>query len=578
VAEFQIGLSMAGAISAGAYTAGVVDFLCEALNEWEKYRGQPDIPTHRTVIAAMSGASAGGIVTALLPVALADGIRPAPRPPAASTSDPVNPNLYALPALYRAWVEGPTLFENPRGGLLGLRDLRADEAPVRSLLDTTLLDEICAEALKPRAGGQAVSHPWIAEKLHLFLTVSNLHGVPYGIAFSGVDAQGLPKTTWHVVHLHGDRAHFDLRGVGSAALSSPWAEADAARRLDIADLFRGGALPAPWAVYGETALATSAFPIGLKARVLTTKSADYAHRQWPIERPKLTDIKPVWPQKPVPDLYHFSNIDGGMINNEPFEFAHWALLADPTGPGHNPPTGEKADRAVLMIDPFPDPPAFDFAETQDTALVWVIRKLLPALQQHARFKLEELVAAADEARYSRFMVEPQRSDAHGPVGPGLAIACGLLGGFGGFLDRRLRAHDYQLGRRNCQWFLRHSFALPPTNPIIVADWTEDAKARFQTRDGDGALYHPLVPLMGTADLPVPAPEWPRLEPEILDILMRNARPRADAVVDRLIQGSIGNWLLRQLARGVWRCWGRGKLLNAVRKAVAADLRRRGHLA
>jgi hypothetical protein len=29
--EFQIGLTMSGAISAGAYTAGVVDFLVEAL-------------------------------------------------------------------------------------------------------------------------------------------------------------------------------------------------------------------------------------------------------------------------------------------------------------------------------------------------------------------------------------------------------------------------------------------------------------------------------------------------------------------------------------------------------------------
>lgn len=580
MAQFQIGLSMAGAISAGAYTAGVVDFLCEALSEWEKARGEPDIPRHRAVIAVMSGASAGGIITALAPVALADGIEPvtramAPAPPGTGVS---NPNLCVLPALYRAWVERPTLFEDPNGGLLGLRDLGADEAPVRSLLDTTLLDEICAEALKPRAGGRAGPHPWIAEKLHLFLTVSNLHGVPYGIAFSGTDAQGLPKTTWHVIQLHGDRVHFELGGVGSVALSSPWAEADPAHRLDIADLYQGGTLPMPWAAYGITALATSAFPIGLSARHLAAKSDDYAHRQWPIERPKQPDIEPLWPQRPVADIYDFSSVDGGMINNEPFEFAHWTLLEDPTASGHNPREGDRADRAVLMIDPFPDPPAFDFAEAQDTALVWVVKKLLPALQQQARFKLEELVAAAEEARYSRFMVEPQRSDANGPVGPGLAIAGGLLGGFGGFLDRRLRAHDYQLGRRNCQWFLRHSFALPPTNPIIAADWTEAAKARFQTKDADGTLYHPIIPLMGTADLPVPAPDWPRLEPEVLDILIRNVRLRADGVVDWLIQGSIGNRLLRQLARGTWCCWGRSKLLASVRKAVEGDLKRRGHVA
>jgi predicted patatin/cPLA2 family phospholipase len=33
---FKIGLVLAGAVSAGAYTAGVVDFLFEALEAWEQ--------------------------------------------------------------------------------------------------------------------------------------------------------------------------------------------------------------------------------------------------------------------------------------------------------------------------------------------------------------------------------------------------------------------------------------------------------------------------------------------------------------------------------------------------------------
>jgi len=40
--EFQIGLAMSGAVSAGAYTAGVFDFLIQALDEWEKARKGPD--------------------------------------------------------------------------------------------------------------------------------------------------------------------------------------------------------------------------------------------------------------------------------------------------------------------------------------------------------------------------------------------------------------------------------------------------------------------------------------------------------------------------------------------------------
>src|ERR1700730_5871133 len=53
--EYQIGLTMSGAISAGAYTAGVFDFLIQALDEWEKARNGPGIPNHRVGIKAMSG-------------------------------------------------------------------------------------------------------------------------------------------------------------------------------------------------------------------------------------------------------------------------------------------------------------------------------------------------------------------------------------------------------------------------------------------------------------------------------------------------------------------------------------------
>jgi predicted acylesterase/phospholipase RssA len=66
--EFQIGLTMSGAISAGAYTAGVLDFLIEALDAWEDARNGPDadtVPGHRVGIKVMSGASAGAITAAI---------------------------------------------------------------------------------------------------------------------------------------------------------------------------------------------------------------------------------------------------------------------------------------------------------------------------------------------------------------------------------------------------------------------------------------------------------------------------------------------------------------------------------
>ena len=66
---FYIGLNMAGAISVGAYTAGVMDFLIDALDTWyaeracqQQYGSDYDrwtIPAHDVRLADMSGASAG---------------------------------------------------------------------------------------------------------------------------------------------------------------------------------------------------------------------------------------------------------------------------------------------------------------------------------------------------------------------------------------------------------------------------------------------------------------------------------------------------------------------------------------
>ena len=68
---------MAGAVSAGAYTAGFMDYLIEVLNNWEEQKisnrkklknNEPltefekKIPLHNVSIEALGGASAGGLV------------------------------------------------------------------------------------------------------------------------------------------------------------------------------------------------------------------------------------------------------------------------------------------------------------------------------------------------------------------------------------------------------------------------------------------------------------------------------------------------------------------------------------
>ena len=73
---------MAGAISAGAYSAGVFDFLIQALEAWETARRDKaqaqDLPNHRVGIKVIAGASAGAMTGGLGVVSLASRIVPEP--------------------------------------------------------------------------------------------------------------------------------------------------------------------------------------------------------------------------------------------------------------------------------------------------------------------------------------------------------------------------------------------------------------------------------------------------------------------------------------------------------------------
>ena len=88
------------------------------------------------------------------------------------------------------------------------------------------------------------------------------------------------------------------------------------------------------------------------------------------------------------------------------------------------------------------------------------------LIEQARFKPEELQKAADDTFFSRFLISPAREGNGSAAAKKYPIACGALDGFSGFLHESFRRHDYLLGRRNAQAFLRWNFALPKGNPLF----------------------------------------------------------------------------------------------------------------
>lgn len=113
-----------------------------------------------------------------------------------------------------------------------------------------------------------------------------------------------------------------------------------------------------------------------------------------------------------------------------------------------------------------------------------------------------------------------------PGRPSLASA--PLGYFAGALDEAFRAHDFALGRRNCQHFLRRWFVLDPANPVFGSVRAEPVLWGDQPKT-------PIIPLLGSAAQEVPAPHWPQIRLDDLDHHFRGRiRSRVGSIVDTLL--------------------------------------------
>jgi hypothetical protein len=573
---FRIGLALAGAISAGAYTAGVLDFLFQALSEWEDRRGQPGVPDHRVLLEVIAGASAGAIAGALGAIALARGIRPdrfsrdqiADRYP--DTYSSRQEFMCVLPPLYRTWVELPRMVEaDGVGGLLGNSDLQsaAGEAPpiVRSLLDASLLDKIKRAAIEPDQDQAPIySYPFVAGDLHIYVTISNMRGIPFRVAF-GPESYGMQTI--------GDRVHYVIGDLGQTKSRNQncWLDKDtknASHSISTNTLpKRKGDDLGDWGRYGTTALASGAFPVGLSCRRLEFSWKHYTERQYPIPLPDGVQIAPDFP----PDIaqqyrwFSFESIDGGLVNNDPFDYAQYALMGGPAEPA----SGESVGNAIIMVAPFPEPPEFLPENSPSPAIAAIVRALFPALINQARFRTADLAPALNEHDFSRYIIAPLRriprssQNTAKPERQRFAIACGLLSGFGGFLDEQFRAHDFQLGRRNCQHFLQKTFRVPANNKIVGRSGATETV--------------PVIPLYGSAVDPVPLPRWPRMSQADLTLLASRIKARVDAIIPRLLDAQTSSARLRMALKFGWAIFLRSRVLSFVQQIILADLVRRGQI-
>ncbi len=604
---FHLALTMAGTVSAAAYTAGVVDFLIEALDAWEDAKKAGDVPTHQVKLHAISGTSGGGITAGITAATLFCDFDAMRREEVQSTQ--------ALPAvrnrLYDTWVRAISIQK-----LLATDDLSPKQKP-RSLLNSMAIDRVAEQVLDMALPNPPKARKWVERELHLFITSANLRGIPYRIQFTGTTGLGYPMLG------HFNYQHFL---VCASAPKAAWLI-----HLDPAAI-KGGALDSEmegkrlgWPALVDATRATSAFPMGFAARRLGHPAVFYSKVQWLYadENLKLTPttVDPDWYvdfERAPPldkDSIEFLNVDGGAINNEPFELARVALSGVD---GRNPRDAMQADRAVIMIDPLfrPDPgydPVDDAGNPikvngeivrgrvkrrDDASIFAVASSLLGTFVANSRFKPGELGLAADETVFSRFLVAPRSVEVQEDGKrkyDRYPIFGELMGAFAAFLHEDLRHFDYRLGRENARAFLLRWFALPEDNQVF--SWPDDKREQWIERyavkednnlvriqeyengqkKGKPQRLIPIIPLVGTAAAEIAIPERSAL----LKHLSYNAhegaiRKRLNALFDAVKRevatdksGPIA-WLTRNLTKLYldigWLTALRGKLVEQVRTA------------
>lgn len=472
---------MAGAVSAGAYTAGVLDYLLETLELWEQAKkinyargiNHPDydhsIPMHTVELDVLSGSSAGGICSSLTFLALSDK----------EFKSCNNLNLTGKNnVFYESWVNmGDTPESSTVDKLLNNNDLK-EFKEIRSLLNSELIDALADEAICTRE--QKPVPKYASKSLDVILTTTNLRGINFLIDFDGRDKDSSKGT---IITNHEGFFRYKLKN----EFFSPGIPKNEDELYYVLDIQKERDLE----YLKDATISTAAFPIGLRAREVTI-SAEYIKRYPRYLFGKNKGIVPLLPQG---DLYNFTSVDGGVINNEPYGIGLKVLREK--NPDHF-----KNDRyGVIMIDPFPNKDN-DTSKT-GTDIFGVAGGLFKALRNQVMFNQDGIMEALNLRDHTKFLIAPVREvEKNGIWGrPSTDLASAPLGGFAGFLSKDFRNHDFHLGRKNCQAFLRHYFAMPMADveSRLSGKPSLEAIKRFEfavpAMDATGKKYFPIIPDM-----------------------------------------------------------------------------------
>ncbi|MUU77042.1 patatin-like phospholipase family protein [Winogradskyella endarachnes] len=570
---FHLGLSLAGAVSAGAYTAGFVDYLLEALTAWERAKTEQadnpnsHIPNHSVIIDAIGGASAGGMVGMIATLAMYAG-----------NWQPVKKVSYSKTGniLYDSWVfldDDLSLYETSKQGkstfekMLDTSDINSKDG-VTSLLNSTPIDAIADRVFKelPKTASLENFPNFISKDLRLLITLTSLRPIDYKVKLSRIKSKFLDATPSHRVSSHDVVAHFKLNYNE---------ELDLHKHLP----FHPHNLKSRDFLIKVTK-ATGAFPIGLKPRYFNDEfSTNFLNKSLKT-RKSLTDEKDVFIEPESNSNFQFTAIDGGTINNEPFDEVLRHLISK-----HGQPDAENPHFGTVLIDPFPS--FFEGTTTKSvnyevSNIMGVLGALVPTILNQARNKQSDTygIGLFKLMSFPRKLKPGKMEERDHPP-----LATGALGGFGGFLDIKFRQHDFFLGRDNARNFLRGILFLEcdkddPENLFYgVSDEAINTfNKKVKQKDGGFKTYMPIIPDISIIDGDTNPTKYevegfPKFNLKAFKELKKPLKNRIKAIIKTELNGRIKSWWLKPII-SIFRGLVASKITNWVILQIEADFKQR----
>lgn len=541
---FHLGITMAGAVSAGAYTAGFMDYIIEALDNWEKAKkdtgANDEIPKHNVIIDVMGGASAGGMVSMIATLALyAGNHRPVKEVSRTKTGNLLYDSWVFLDdddSLYTGTSKGKTTFEK----MLSTTDI-ADSQGAPSLLNSIPIDNIAETVFEklPKDAGPANFPSYVSKDLRLLLTVTSLRPVDYKVKLSKLKSKFLDSTPGHKISHHDIVAHFKLNYD---------AQMDKDKFLPFRPNEKGPLEKANRDFLINVTKATGAFPIGLAPRYFADDfSSAYVFNSLSQRKAFDSDMD-IELGGPSDPNFKFTAVDGGAINNEPFDEILRTLVAN-----HGEGNPKNPTYGTILIDPFPN---FEYDKNRGhsdfklTSIMDILGYLVPTVLNQARNKQTDTYGVG----LFKLMAFPRKSKlGSGEETDHPPLATGGIGGFGGFLDIDFRIHDFFLGRKNAQNFLRGICFMEydGTDPNSLFYGTHPKALKKFGRTVHGKTYMPIIPDVGKLDKdddPNPyrykVQEFPKFKETEFIKLRRPIKKRLKAVLKAELKGKVSNWAMR----------------------------------